>query len=147
MMSWQMVETGMWVLFCEIVRPAHPRVAGAIFHSVHGLQPRFGMIVAGLEEVIQGTPFVARWEVIEKKFSKRLNDRNALAHFGPAADIEGSFAELKFGRSVYDMRKRGNRKKYGIEEIEGLNGSFTELGLDLLNFTTDLKAARGGSDT
>jgi hypothetical protein len=133
-LRWQFVESGLFLLFSQLVRARDHHVASAIYHAVIGLNGKIAMIDAAADCALVGTEFFDQWRALKKRVEEKARERNVLVHFstlGHLPDDPLGKPTLRLARSIFDVRSSGNRREYSLEELKRFGESFVELASDL----------------
>jgi hypothetical protein len=133
--QWQEVEQALAMIFLDAHTQSTRLRANVIFHTVLSFETRLDMVDAALK-ASRGTKFLAKWQTLFNRCSKRARRRNQLAHFGLMVDPKrrpGYRYHLR--PSIFDLSGLYKRRRRPPElntcQIIAVGNSFSTLAQEL----------------
>jgi hypothetical protein len=87
LVQWQLVEAALAEIFCWSMGAGPFAAANMAFHTIQSFDSKLGMTHSALVSLLASTPYLAEWNALRNKASRRNDRRNHIAHFSMAIDL------------------------------------------------------------
>lgn len=142
-LSWQRVESQLFLIFNTLLPTKNVNLTSAVFHAVMSLDARLGMIDALAHQQLQTSypELLEEWRGLRVGTKKHAKKRNRLAHFslhhhsGPDTTKSG----YRLRPSIFDVRPTDS--DFGAEDLRRFQASFLRLEEELTKHNDRLRKA------
>jgi hypothetical protein len=136
-LRWQFVESGLYMIYNDVIRGKSYEQVSASFHVVTSFSTRVDMTDAAMQYAL--SPEERReWNELRNKIKKGAQQRNVLAHYGLEYEmLDGEVKSVRLVRNMFNLRKSVIRN-YDTKNVDEMGNSFLALARELGAFRAKL---------
>jgi hypothetical protein len=140
LLTWQKVEMNLFLIFNFLSANKNPAISSAIYYAQVHISPQIKIVNAVAKVVLNGNPYLEKWNDINEEINRKLKYRNKLAHFGLEEYSSKGKTRLLLKPSIFKSSP-DHEQYYGIESIEEWSFAFISLADEMSKFLDDLPEA------